>query len=1021
MARKKATEYESGQNRTQVEEVIKAKKRLAQEAAKELEALEKGTAEYKEQLKQVKELNKEVKKGTDLLDKGLKTHQEHQTIQEKRYQDADKLHDLSKNITKSAMKQVGGWKQLDSLSAGIAENAKMGASFQLGFSSSGEDLAKSYGMTKQKLAEVGGHFEDIGNMQQGSFDLSLQMADQWDKIGTDDFSIEGMDSQIEELQRQAIAKKEQIKQMAEGAKGVDPELRKNLMEELKVLEDTTKGLQEKGQEMTKLDMLTKSATAELVGPFEKMQGVLKSMPMGGFINDYMGLDKVVSDFGKNTAKSMKVFLQSGGTNTLMLNNIKNEGMAAADAIGKGFTQVAQLILANPIMILVAGLALAGKMMWDFAAGAQELHSETGLAYGESARLHGIIKTTSMEMTGLGVSSEDVRGAAMGIADHWGGFGEVTKENVKNLAMLQTEFGISGSTAADLAVQMQAVGAGSKGAAIEQMKSVSALAQANGVAPAQVMEEVAQNSELFSQFAQDGGKNVFKAAIQAKKLGVSMDSIAQSADALLEFESSIESQMEASMLIGRNINTDKARQLAFEGDLAGMQKEILKQAGSEAEWNKLNVVQRKAMAAAFGLGTDEMSRMIANQEKLNNMSTAEKNAMEAKEEIIQKLKKAWSNIVASVTKLWPVIVGFASPLLAVVGVLGFVLKIIGDIAGLFGELGTVGNVILGAIGAWVSWSLLFGKSLMGPINMMGAMLGNVNKILFGEKAITLEKMKQTKIFQKISGLMGGASDVPLTKSGKPDKRYGKRADKTKAVKKPAPGKTTGKGGGGPLGGMFEKFDAKKALGGAAALLIISAALFVTAKALQEFGKVNWGDMGKAGVALLGLTLTLAAIGAIMMSGVGALAIVAGAGAMLIMAAALLVLGVAIQAISKGMTSLVPVIQTLAPMSEGIFKLAGAFTALGVSMGAMALGALALIPALPVLMTLAAIGALGGNVLGGGGEQTAAEGDNPVELKLGETNSKLDKLIALLGEDGAVNENLRGIRGNTGDFTDSIMMA
>ena len=89
-------------------------------------------------------------------------------------------------------------------------------------------------------------------------------------------------------------------------------------------------------------------------------------------------------------------------------------------------------------------------------------------------------------------------------------------------------------------------------------------------------------------------------------------------------------------------------------------------------------------------------------------------------------------------------------------------------------------------------------------------------------------------------------------------------------------------------MFEKFDAKKALGGAAALLIISAALFVTAKALQEFGKVSWGDMGKAGVALLGLTLTLAAIGAIMMSGVGALAIIAGAGAMLVMAAALLAL-------------------------------------------------------------------------------------------------------------------------------------
>ena len=123
----------------------------------------------------------------------------------------------------------------------------------------------------------------------------------------------------------------------------------------------------------------------------------------------------------------------------------------------------------------------------------------------------------------------------------------------------------------------------------------------------------------------------------------------------------------------------------------------------------------------------------------------------------------------------------------------------------------------------------------------------------------------------------------------------------------------------------------------------------------------------------------------------------------------------------MTSLVPVIQTLAPMSEGIFKLAGAFTALGISMGAMALGALALIPALPVLMTLAAIGALGGAVLGGGGEQSTGDGQNPVELKLDETNQKLDKLIDIMGDGGIIAENLYGIKRNTGDFTDSIMTA
>ena len=233
-------------------------------------------------------------------------------------------------------------------------------------------------------------------------------------------------------------------------------------------------------------------------------------------------------------------------------------------------------------------------------------------------------------------------------------------------------------------------------------------------------------------------------------------------------------------------------------------------------------------------------------------------------------------------------------------------------------------------------------------------------------------------------------------------------------------------GGPLGGMFQKFDAKKALAGALALLIISAALMVTAKALQEFGKVSWGAMAKAGVALLGLVLVLAAIGAIMMSGVGALAIIAGAGAMLIMAAALLVLGVAIQAIGKGfdmlaqgLGSFLPTIMTLAPMAKAIFVLAGAFTALGYSMAAMALGALALLPALPVLMTLAAIGMLGGAVLGGGGGEATAESggeSNPVELKLEETNVKLDRLISLMGSGGVIADQLKGINSNTGQFVD-----
>ena len=56
-----------------------------------------------------------------------------------------------------------------------------------------------------------------------------------------------------------------------------------------------------------------------------------------------------------------------------------------------------------------------------------------------------------------------------------------------------------------------------------------------------------------------------------------------------------------------------------------------------------------------------------------------------------------------------------------------------------------------------------------------------------------------------------------------------------------------------------FGDTKVLKGAASLLILGASLMVTVKALQEFGSVKLEDMAKAGVALLGLAVVASALG------------------------------------------------------------------------------------------------------------------------------------------------------------------
>ena len=65
--------------------------------------------------------------------------------------------------------------------------------------------------------------------------------------------------------------------------------------------------------------------------------------------------------------------------------------------------------------------------------------------------------------------------------------------------------------------------------------------------------------------------------------------------LLDFESSISSEMEAEMLTGKSLNLERARLLALNGDAAGAAAEMAKQIGSAKDFTKLNVIQQEALA------------------------------------------------------------------------------------------------------------------------------------------------------------------------------------------------------------------------------------------------------------------------------------------------------------------------------------------------------------------------------------------------------------------------------------------
>ena len=239
--------------------------------------------------------------------------------------------------------------------------------------------------------------------------------------------------------------------------------------------------------------------------------------------------------------------------------------------------------------------------------------ETGVAISDSFSLTGASAKDSMEvMSGMRAEMGNLEG--------------VTREARLEAASLAKTYGISNEEAGKLTAQMAMMPGASLETANNNLKFAGSMAKAAGVAPGEVMKDMAKNGENVAKFGKDGGKNMAVMAVAAKKVGVEMGVMAAAAEGLLDFENSIEKQMEASVLLGREINLDKARQAALNGDLVGATKEMLANVGGEAEFNKMNVVQRKALADSMGVSVQDLSKMVKNQDKLNDLTEDQQAAL-----------------------------------------------------------------------------------------------------------------------------------------------------------------------------------------------------------------------------------------------------------------------------------------------------------------------------------------------------------------------------------------------------------
>lgn len=263
-----------------------------------------------------------------------------------------------------------------------------------------------------------------------------------------------------------------------------------------------------------------------------------------------------------------------------------------------------------------------------------------------------------------------------------GFNKVFSQDLnEEFVDLTKKMGLSEEAAGGLARLSLATGKSAHQVTTEVLGASQAVSHQIGLQldNREIIEEVGKLSgQIVANFKANPAA-LAEAVAQAKALGTNLETTRRQSESLLDFESSIENQLKAELLTGKQINLDKARQAALSGDLTTVAKELNEQSVDFNSYSKMNVIQQKAFASALGLSSDELSDQLLKQQTMNQ-SVGEVAGLEG-EAVAKRLEslRAQDKFNASIDKLKDIIGNLVS------GPVGELLDMIADIANLIAKI------------------------------------------------------------------------------------------------------------------------------------------------------------------------------------------------------------------------------------------------------------------------------------------------------------------------------------------------
>jgi hypothetical protein len=625
-----------------------------------------------------------------------------------------------------------------------------------------------------------------------------------------------------------------------------------------------------------------------------------------------------------------------------------------------------LNLKNPSTIFLELLKLSVDRFIELDKAGQSFRETTGFLADQTSNVEITLRRTSRDLATFGVNVENANAAAQKIAETFSSVSLVTDETVGHVALMEKNLGVSVDDSTAIMQNFMGIGQLSSTIANQTAGAAASLSKAAGVPFSKVMKDVATAGGEAYKLIRGSVDALVKGAIEARRLGVELKDVAAAADKFLDFQTSINSEMEASVLFGKDINFTRARELSYAGNLAGLAKEqsrILKEVG---DLRKLDAFQTKALAESMGLSVDQLIKMNSKQQELNELrrknpdlaaqyerdldvlnATNETLEEKYKREIqsrqiasqqqkimndIQQIMVELSEILLPIVKLF---VGILVPVIkigaALVKLILTPIRLINDsLEGWYknSEIFRNGiNSIASGFQTAVNWVDTFEGKITGTIVAIIA-LG-----FFIKKELIQNMLSYLNLFKKIPTTIPTPTP-PVSTGGLGPGGFGGYGS---TLSKPTGGTSVGPTATASPSGFLNStkgINPATVLSLGAALIMFAGAMYILAKAGQQFNTVDWSSLGKMGAILAALGATIAVL---MYTGV----LETAAGGIALLGLAFIPFAISAMAAGKAFQMFVEGFEramdiNLFSLAAGFYVLSGAIAAFGASMAVGGIG-------------------------------------------------------------------------------------